>query len=326
MHHLKELIIELTDQCPHKCRHCSSCSSPKCANHLSKEVVGKILNEAELILAEKVCFGGGEPTISPIFGWTLSKVRDAGMESEVFSCGVNYDDHKKLIPFSKKVLNDLASCSKNNTVVFSIHGHQSEQHDYITRVPGSFEMMKRSISKCLDRGINCVANMVPTKLNRKNLREIVDLVDNLGMPKLSLLRFVPQGRGEVNRKELELTSMEEDKFVADLLHIRDNTNVELRTGSPFNGIVPDSFVPCKASISKVVIQADGNAIPCEVFKATDRKDWGTSVYRQTLQEILDSNSFSKLREKLIGSHCFECPIHSKLRIPNPKEGAVTMSC
>ena len=309
-HTLKELVIELTDQCPQTCRHCSSCSSPVCSNHLSREVVHRILKEAVHLETKKVCFGGGEPTLSPLFAETLEIVSQTGMASEVFTCGLNLDSQDQPIMLRPEITEALAK-AENTTAIFSVHGHNAELHDCLTQVTDSFEIMQTSIEACMNAGITCVANCVPTKLNYSCLREIVGFVESLGMRKLSLLRFVSQGRGETFSDELSLTHEEENEFVQDLLSLRHETKTELRTGSPFNGIVPDSFTPCRAAISKIVIQADGNTIPCEVFKASRRKDWGASVYSQSIEDILNSQSLSELREELIGSHCSVCPIHSK---------------
>ena len=98
-----------------------------------------------------------------------------------------------------------------------------------------------------------------------------------------------------------------------MLNLRNNKNINIRTGSPFNGIIPGNKVPCRAGVGKLVVQATGNVLPCEVFKHHRRCDWGLSVHKKTLQEILEASCLVKLRRSLANSNCLNCPIHKSLR-------------
>jgi radical SAM protein with 4Fe4S-binding SPASM domain len=127
-----------------------------------------------------------------------------------------------------------------------------------------------------------------------------------------VLRFVPQGRGLDHRRELELDTREEHAFVSELVRLRRRSSVEIRTGSPFNGIVPGNAVPCRAGELKLVIQGDGNVLPCEVYKHKEARDWGLSVLRSSLTEILESPVLRELRRGIREMGCLRCPVHSVL--------------
>ncbi|MCY2928833.1 MAG: SPASM domain-containing protein [Planctomycetota bacterium] len=146
-----------------------------------------------------------------------------------------------------------------------------------------------------------------------DLTNTAAFVETLGIGKLSILRFVPQGRGLFNAGLLDLGRDEEDQFVQELVDFRRRTSLEIRTGSPFNGIVPDNNVPCRAGFRKLVVQADGNVLPCEVFKEERRRDWGASVYEMSLAQILAAPQFVALRKTLAEGRCTACPVHGPLR-------------
>jgi len=258
-----------------------------------------------------VSFGGGEPTASPVFLDVLRKLNLMHIPAEVFTCGVA-GDQGKITPFSQDLVGTFQELRRGLTLVFSFHGSYGELHDDITQVVGSYDCLCESIMRCVDAGLTCTANFVPLRVNVSDFENVVKLVEDIGVKKFSVLRFVPQGRGAENKFELQLSREEEVAFVDRLAVQRARSDMMIRTGSPFNGIIPDNNVLCRAGISKLVVQADGNVLPCEVFKADARKDWNASVYDQTLTDILKSTKFVSLQRALKRVGCGDCPVHSCL--------------
>lgn len=319
---LQELVVELTDRCPMSCNHCSSGSGPMCRAALKEDVLFRLLAEASELRARKVSFGGGEPTVSPLLLPALREAARLGIAAEVFSCGITSAGQQPPISFSEEFVIAVSDLPGDAAFVFSFHGSSAQVHDSVTGVRGSFELLTRSVRRTLAQGIRCAANFVPTRMNVHDLPAVVSLLESLGIGKLSVLRFVPQGRGQQNRKRLELSREEEHEFVQELLGLRSRSDVDIRTGSPFNGIIPDNNVPCRAGFHKLVVQADGNVLPCEVFKDATRRDWGASVHRMSLAAILDSEQFSALRKLLFEGRCATCPVHGILRANQPRSGAM----
>ena len=208
---------------------------------------------------------------------------------------------------------ETISSFDNLKLIFSIYGASHEVHDNITRMPDSFKATLSSLRKCLSAGIECEVNYVPLKVNIHGFEDLIDLIESYGLNKINILRFVPQGRGHENRNVLEMSAEEEDAFIAKILHLREVNSFQIRTGSPFNGILPGNEVPCRAGFAKLVIQANGNVLPCEVFKHHERRTWNLSVYEHSLSEILTSKQITTLGDRLRKNNCLKCPIHSSLR-------------
>jgi len=313
MSRFQELVIELTDRCPMSCLHCSSTSGPACKSSLTIEIVRRLLTEAAKLQAGQVSFGGGEPTVAGCFEEAIRETIGMGFSAEVFTCGANLSLIGRPVPLSNDLIANLSAFRGRLTFVFSFHGSRKDIHDQTTGVDGSFDCMTESLRRCLVSGIPCTANFVPTKLNVADFQNLVMLLESLSIPKLSILRFVPQGRGLLNRQRLELDREVEDAFVEELLRVREGTSIQIRTGSPFNGIVPDNNVPCRAGHQKLVIQANGNVLPCEVFKHHVRSDWGASVYQMRLDDVMASSKFDALHKTLLKGCCATCPVHGALR-------------
>jgi len=323
MNTLSELVLELTDWCPLACLHCSSNSEPNRNTRLEEQVVHRLLKEAKALGASQVSFGGGEPTASPLFVRSLQTVAKLGMKSEVFTCGVLHTGGKAR-PLNGGILERLSRIPAVK-LIFSFHGATPQVHDQVTQTSGSFVCLMASLTAAIKAGILCEMNYVPMRLNAHQLEHLVELASDLGIRRVSLLRFVPQGRGLVNRPELELSREAEDTFVAELTHIRQERKVELRTGSPFNGIIPGNHVPCRAGSGKLVVQSDGNVLPCEVFKHVQMRCWGLSACAMSLGKMLGSPKIVALRRRVEATDCERCPVHWNLRTRNSSRSANAIS-
>ena len=319
----EELTLELTDWCPSKCLHCSSGSSPSCTNRLPYELALRLVNEAGQLGAVKVSLGGGEPTASESFLPVVRRVLESGMLLEVFTCGLaaNTQGITSLPPAI------IESCTGLRGVkfIFSFHGATAQTHDYITQTPGSYECLLTSLKNCMQAEIECEMNFVPLKVNVHEFARLISIAMDMQIPRISILRFVPQGRGALNCAELELHPEEENLFVSEVLRLRAQSSVDIRTGSPFNGIIPGNQVPCRAGFGKLVVQADGNVLPCEVFKHHKRCQWGLSVHNMTLSQIVESPQVSDLHDRLHYTNCLECPVHRVLRNGPKVEGSHAIS-
>lgn len=319
MKDFEELSLELTDCCPLNCMHCSSNSGPSCKNSLPSNLVKKLVDEAALLGASKISLGGGEPTIAENFFSVLSYISEKNIPIEIFTSGIT-NFSTDIESYSEEIVENL-STHNNLKLIFSIYSGVKEIHDVVTQKPGSSELTLDSLRKCLKANIDCEVNFVPLRTTTQDFETLIDLVESYGLNKISILRFVPQGRGHQNRSLLEMSRDEEDAFIAKILHLREVKDFQIRTGSPFNGIIPENNVPCRAGFAKLVVQANGNVLPCEVFKHHERRSWGLSIYQNTLTEILKSPQIMALKNRLKNTSCLVCPIHSALR-NTKKEGAL----
>ncbi len=311
---LDEITLELTNYCYLNCLHCSSSSSPHCNNQIDVINAKRIINEAKSLNISKISFGGGEPTAHPNFIEILSYATDLNIPVEVFSCGILIRN-ERLLPLS----NDIISNAENNPKVkyiFSIHGATENVHDEIAQKKGSFNTLIQTLNLFKNAEISFQLNFVPMIKNHHHLRDIIKLAATFNIKKISILRFVPQGRGESNKHDLQLSQDQENYFINTLRKNRLYDSMELRTGSPFNEIIKENNIPCRAGFQKLVIQADGNVIPCEVFKHKNRCKWGLSVFEKSLEEILCNKAIENLHHKLKQHNCMKCPIHNPTRTNN----------
>jgi len=286
-------------------------SGPYLGNHLQREIALRLIHEARSLGVTQISFSGGEPTSSPIFLEVLNAVISDHMAADVYTSGVVRNGNEST-PLGSNLIESVLALSPLK-FIFSVHGSKADLHDYVADSPGSFISLIDSLRRCINAGIICEINFVPLRVNASCFREIVRLATSFGIRKVNVLRFVPQGRGLKNRSELELTAEEEAAFVRELLCIRAETDIEIRTGSPFNEIIPGNNILCRAGRGKLVVQATGSVLPCEVFKHHERCHWGLSVYERSLTGILRSPQLISLWSALDKNGRLNCPIHSTLK-------------
>lgn len=109
-------------------------------------------------------------------------------------------------------------------------------------------------------------HFIPLKDNYKELIDIVELLNIAEINNISILNFVPQGRGKENYKDLLLNSEEMREFKEICLLARKKFNGNMRIGIP---LLSQNEHLCTAGYEKIVIKYDGTVLPCPAFKETD---------------------------------------------------------
>ncbi|MBL7148115.1 MAG: radical SAM protein [Nanoarchaeota archaeon] len=90
-----------------------------------------------------------------------------------------------------------------NSIIYSIHGHNAELHDFQTRVPGSFNQIVKAIDNTKKLGIKIFTNTTITNLNLKNLLDIANFLIKVGCVNAEFV-FVDPTTGAANQNFEEL--------------------------------------------------------------------------------------------------------------------------
>lgn len=313
---LRELVLDLTQACPLMCAHCSSNSTPHAATALPPAVVIRVLRESAMLGLERLAIGGGEPTIADTFWTALEEGEALGLRLKVYTAGVRFEeDSRGAVPFSEEFIKSLVGVPKL-VVVFSVYAADVSIHDIITGRPGSLQILQESLRKCLVAGVAAEFHFVPMRPNWRELPQVVSLARQLGIRRVSILRFVPQGRGARSRQWLDLTPAENAELARCVTMCRTEVpEVTIRTGAPFNDLLPGNNVPCRIGIDKLIVQPNGDVVPCEAFKRYPLAQWGTNVHKMSIEGIWKMLSTPRLLHPLLGEGTsgHACPAQYLLR-------------
>jgi len=168
---MKRVDIKTGFICNNNCRFCVQADN-KCKGNRSFEEIKKDLEECRS-RCEGAVFTGGEVTIRKDF---IELVRLAKkLRYKVIQIQTNGRMFSSL-EFCKKVIEAGAT-------EFSpaLHGYCAEQHDYLTRAPGSFNQVTKAIKNLKSLGAYVLTNTVVVKPNYRDLPKIAKLLVELNV-------------------------------------------------------------------------------------------------------------------------------------------------
>lgn len=306
---IRELKVEVNRECPLRCLHCSSNGGPDAPEKLDPFKVADLIQQFAHLGGQTLAISGGEPLLYEGLPHILSVCHAVGIRPNFYTTGV-CSNGLSLDPIADDTLRLISqSCAK---VIFSVHGAQAQPHDMLTQVAGSFETTIEAIRRTLSAGISTEIHVVPTAINFRELADMVRLLASMGIEKVSWLRFVPQGRGAINRDRLQLTK-EQLRRLSDTKNELEHTHpdIRIRTGSPFNILCPQSPTPCTAGLSVLAVRPDGRVVPCDAFKQFSIPDSFSNILDHSLSEVWEkSELLSAVRrtwEARYNSPCASCP-------------------
>ncbi len=299
---LKELKIEVTQACPLNCIHCSSNANPGKTTQLSFDLVRQVVTDAAALGVSDVVFSGGEPLVWPHILEAISHASSSGMDICAYTTGRNSLNGRN-DPSLPKQLREAGL----KRAVFSIYGRRNS-YERITRVNGSHEQTVLRIQEFQSNGIETQIHFVPMHQNFRELQYVVDLAIELAIKKISILRFVPHGRGAFLRKTMILANSENLELRRAIKRLRrQNPSLEIRLGSPYNFLLVEKEVFCMAGIDRLIIGPDGSAYPCDAFKNYEVDGNEDSLYQKSLHEIWESSNLcQRTREYLASEPYDEC--------------------
>src|SRR5438094_4842519 len=119
---LKELKLELTQQCPLACVHWSTESHRKRTSALTEETVIRLLREGSCLGLEKVAFTGGEPLLVPYLPRAIRESSALKIESSLYICGAA---DSELNPLTTKTPVAFAGAGWGK-LIFCLSSHRAE--------------------------------------------------------------------------------------------------------------------------------------------------------------------------------------------------------
>ncbi len=292
---LKEVKIELTEQCNRMCIHCSSDAKKLHYLSLPFEMVEKILWQARELGATSVAFTGGEATLYPNLEKVFAKAQEVGLESKLYT--MMTPDEASLSQIQALTFYGLSE------VIYST-SYRLTRDQVVTKnaLETFFPLLLEKTSVTL--GVHHVV----TKETMKDVDSSLQLFFSLPQNRtshFSLLRYIPHGRGDSSL----LLSYEDTLLLRRKIEKwKKQYGEKIRLGSPWNylGI---SHTPCTAATDTMIVGFDGSVYPCDAMKYFDYLGSGGNIYEHSLEEIYQSPYFEKVRasKELLLEDCSLCP-------------------
>jgi radical SAM protein with 4Fe4S-binding SPASM domain len=304
---LKEITVEVTQQCNSNCIFCSSLSEGSSRNEIPFSKLQEISLFAKSNHASTINISGGEPLLYPEIISFLSFNKSNNLYSTIYTSG-NSD--------FKAFFTNLRKTKITNNDLRFIFNYQSVDCDIfakLTNIPdrASFNLVNENILLCLSNGFDVEVHIVPNAININSIFETCSYLKEIGISKVSLLRIVYQGRAKRNKETLiiknkELLSLTIAKIRKELC----DNNFALRLGVPYN-MFSTLRTPCYAGSGKMIIKYNGKVYPCEAFKEIENNISFIlgDIYNESLDSIWNRNLelLEFLKMKIRDSVCESCP-------------------
>jgi radical SAM protein with 4Fe4S-binding SPASM domain len=285
--------LELTEACNLFCKFCYNSQKPV-TNKKAELIIDRLSQGGifELILT------GGEPTLHPRFFEILEYACRIIPRVMVQSNGVLFAEPANL---------DRLCAQPIFCLNFSLHGPR-KIHDALTGVYGSFEATTKAIKAVVTSGIRIACNMVMTSSNADSsiIREVVDILKNLGVKEMTLTRFIPCGIGN-SAKNLALSK---ERFIDCLdalaFETQKDFSILLANAIPACNIPSrhwDFCSRCSFGMDKFYVDVHGNIMICGMARVRLG-----NILEHSMSDILEHSSVR--HRYLEGTHlpekCRQC--------------------
>lgn len=304
---LKEMKIEVTKKCPLACVHCSSDSNEQQTTEISLEKCLIIISQAVNMGVKELSISGGEPLIWNGIACAVKFAHVNGVKVNIYTSG-----HINDVDAIFKQLSEAGL----DKAIFSLYSDKREEHNRVTRKRNSFDKTFAAIEAAQKNGISTEVHFVALKKSYYRLEGIVRLTASKGVKRVSVLRFVPQGRGTV----LDVLSKEENAELASTIKRLRNEGFAIRTGSPYNVLLLNENPKCMAAQDRLIISPDLKIYPCDAFKQISSMD----IVNTRRYSSVDDNSlsdcwkespyFNEIRKAILAppeGQCKNCQLFSK---------------
>jgi len=319
---LQEITVEITQQCLQKCVHCSSVATIKSQKTLTKDEIIRIAQDFANLGGKTMELSGGEPLLHDEIFNLIPILKSLKIRVNVFTCGKITDSND-----FARILKEKAVVLKRqgvNKVVLSVHGANSQTHNDIARSQNSFSHAVTFIQELVKENLPVGIHFVPMSPNFEEFKDLVEFAVRIGVKEISVLRFVPQGRGEENKESLMLDKEAAARLIELLTESEKRKDIRIKIGSHLDfTFLLDGAPPkkCMAGIRKCLVEPNGDVIPCAVFKGMKDKENNNYVAGNVRETSLDtiwrtSSLFKKFRTfdpKSLKGECATCQYLSPCR-------------
>ncbi len=291
------IYFNVTNACNLRCIHCYRSSGSAHADELTTE---EIVNFFKYVAEESqenlitITLTGGEPFTRDDI-WAII---DAGLQYEI-----NMDIATNGTFFDTETVKRLREYPNLN-IQLSVDGSSSETVDKL-RGDGTFSKLINSLELINEFELNMVVDMnfvtVITRLNYRDIEEVVKLADQFNISKVVFGETMPVGRALMFEDKIVLKQEELREVITTLSGLRKRQEkVVIVSQFYFDFLFDAEFSRanvCTAECGSVAsIGPSGDVTLCPAF-SEDEESFVGNIKHDTLMEIMNSESADSFRRK-----------------------------
>ncbi|MDP2895690.1 MAG: methyltransferase domain-containing protein [bacterium] len=247
---IQSVDLAVTNACVFHCWHCYNAGRP--VADLPTETLKRSVAELQELGTMVVNFTGGEPCLRHDLREICSALREDS-SGLVSTTGYGYTDEMA------RGLRD----SGVYAIAVSLDSPDEKEHDKKRGVKGAFRIALKGIEMAKKWGFYTYVCTVPSKelLEEENFRNLIELVESLGVSEVQLLEPSPAGRLLSGK-----TDFGEAEFEKEFRYMREYNSKEGGVAvTSFAHMESPEFFGCSAGYSHIYIDGSGEVSPCNLL-------------------------------------------------------------
>lgn len=280
------VMMELTYNCSEQCIHCYNPGATRNDDEKSgrgnreelslndyKRIIDQLYDEGLV----KVCLSGGDP-FSNKYAWEIiDYLYNKGIATDIYTNGQRIvNDVKRLASYYPRL------------VGISIYSGVASEHDYITRIRGSWEKSMSVIRQLSDLAVPMNLKCCVMRPNVKHYWMVADIAREFGAEPQFEINITDSIDGDICARSLRLTPEQYEIILRD-----DNIKLYVGPEAPnYGGQKKDMNLPgCGAGQNSFCISPEGNLMPCCSFHLVLG-----NLKKESLREVLATDELSKWQQ------------------------------
>lgn len=308
---MKQISVEIIQQCPNRCLHCSSLADSSCILKIETDQMKKVIDSAAILRTEVLSISGGEPFLHNDLLAIVAYAKAKGIAVYIYTCGVIFDGTGRIGSIPEKMLRELHSIAVDK-IIFDIPAISEDVYDRFMGSTGYQKFAFKSLRAACRIGLCTEIHFVPTKVNLGEVENVIHFAQESGVNQVSFLGLVPHGRARQNKDKLLLS---EEKSLALKQKLAQFAGEQIRIGIPLQS--EDSEYCCYAGKDKLCVRYDGLVFGCEAFKYVQLHDHlgrlvqPDSIYSMALEDIYTDSEYLKLEREFVARYLLDCSCGEK---------------
>lgn len=296
--YLMSIQFELTSRCNERCIHCYIPNAKKDNGiDLPFSLFKKVIDEFSVMGGLQVSLSGGEIFLHDNIMEMIRYCRVKDMQISLLSNLISLDIEQV------KVIKE----ANISVIQASLYSMDSEIHDSITKVKGSYNKTRSAIELLVKENIPVMISCPLMKANATSYRKILEYAHTLGIKAQTDFILMAQENLSIDNLTNRISLSETENVIREILHNAgvDSADSISDTLQPDRVTLKMSQPVCAAGITNLCINANGNVFPCngwQGFKAGN-------LYKESLFDIwTKSEALKELRSITRGSFqkCINC--------------------
>ncbi len=286
-HILNRVCIELTYRCNERCRHCYVFDETKiAAKELSLEQYRTLFDDLRRLETLSIAFTGGDVSMRADFCDILRAARERDFSTLILTNGTG---------FSEETLEEIIHIRPQG-ISFSIYSGNADEHDAMTRMPGSFQKTLATLKKVKASGIYVSVKTPVMAPTFGGFESIHSLCEEFDIRHEVSYHICPTNHGNISPTKFRLGDVE--KYKQALRIARRGKEISELPKRDIHKTI------CGAGLLSLSVNPYGEVFPCNGFvyrlgniKETSIEDiWNG----ETLRRLYD------LRFEQLGDTCLNC--------------------